>query len=64
MDIIQLWGWQIPEAEIPDLKTEKRIGVINGLVVMPNPQIYDDNITVEEKLRMHKTNYWVGRTAD
>jgi hypothetical protein len=30
-DILQLWGWKIPETDIPDLKAEKEIGVINTL---------------------------------
>ena len=63
-DIIQLWGWQIPEVEIPDLTAQKRIGVINGLLYMPNPQIYDDNITTEEKLKITETDHSVGRVQD
>ena len=64
MDIIQLWEWQIPEAEIPDLATRQRIGVINGLLYMPNPQMYDENLNTEEKLKIAETNSFVGRAQD
>lgn len=31
---------------------------------MPNPQIYDDNITTEEKLKITETDHSVGRVQD
>ena len=30
-DILQLWEWKLSDQEIPDLKAEQRIGVINSL---------------------------------
>lgn len=63
-DIIQLWGWKIPEEEIPDLTSQERVGVINGLIFMPNPKMYDESISTEEKLEIAENNHWVGRTTD
>ncbi|KLL02493.1 MAG: hypothetical protein MRERC_1c092 [Mycoplasmataceae bacterium RC_NB112A] len=36
MDIIQLQRWKIPETDIPDLKAEKRTGVIRELAIIPD----------------------------
>ena len=54
-DIIQLWGWQIFEKEIPDLTSQKRIGAINGLTFMPDPQKIDEE---------SGGWLWVGRVKD
>ena len=58
-DILQLWGWKIPETEVPDLKTEKRIGVINQLAVMY--ALIDRDIPKEERKKMDK---YVGLTQN
>ena len=63
-DILQLWDWKIPELDIPNLKSEQRIGVINGLMIMPNPLLNDPDISVEEQLKIYETNHWVGRVKD
>lgn len=51
-DILQLWEWKIPELETPDLKTEKRVGVINELGVIHNPDRLNKNLSEEERQRL------------
>ncbi|MCE8162682.1 MAG: hypothetical protein I3273_02085 [Candidatus Moeniiplasma glomeromycotorum] len=56
-DIIQLWEWKISSVDIPDLKSEQRVGVINGLTYLfglPASILYDKSIPQAEKLRMMK----------
>lgn len=60
-DILQLWQWKIPEPDIPDLKAEKRIGVINELCVMFNFDRLDKDIPKEEKKNLDK---YVGLTKN
>lgn len=56
-DILQLWEWKIPQTDIPNLKSEKRVGVINSLHVLlgiPTSILYDDSISIEDKKRRHE----------
>ncbi|CAI2189907.1 18366_t:CDS:2, partial [Funneliformis geosporum] len=48
---------KIPQAEIPNLTTQERIGVLNGLIIMPNPRLNDPDTTAEEGLKIHETNF-------
>jgi hypothetical protein len=46
-DILQLWEWKIASVEIPDLKPEQRIGVINSLhylLGLPASILFDKRI--------------------
>lgn len=42
----------MPEFEVPNLKTEKRAGVINQLGVINNPDRFDKNLSEEEKKKL------------
>lgn len=57
-DIIQLWEWKIPEPDIPDLKAEKRIGVINELAVKVDIERGSSNEYMEEMKRKGGSGYW------
>lgn len=49
-DIVKLWEWNIEEKEAPDLKAEKRIGVINELFVTYDiDRLLDKSEKIEEE---------------
>lgn len=60
-DIIELWDWQIPEKEVPNLKAKKRIGVINELFVMFDFEKFKDESISEEEWRK---NPYIGGTKN
>lgn len=57
-DIVKLWEWNIEEKEVPDLKAEKRIGVINELFVTYD---FDYLLDKSKKIR-EEDDIYVGGT--
>jgi hypothetical protein len=58
IDITQLWSWKIPEKDIPDLKTKKRIGVINELGIKVDIERSGSKEYREEMERKGGSGYW------